>query len=57
MAYGKNANKARRAMRKTYKSKRKADQVFYALANKRGKGKSRTAKVKSAYKKKSRRRR
>jgi hypothetical protein len=49
--YGKNALKARRAMMKQYGAK-KGKQVFYATANKRGKGKSRLAKVRSAYKKK-----
>lgn len=49
-AYGKNANKAYRAMQKTY-GKKKGKQVFYALANKKGKGKTRLARVRSAYKK------
>ena len=53
--YSKGARKAYRAMTKRY-GKKKGRQVFYATANKRGKGKTRTAKVRSAYRKKSTRR-
>lgn len=45
------AAKARRAMRKRY-GKKKGDRVFWATANKRGKGKSRDAKARSAFKRK-----
>jgi hypothetical protein len=51
MPYGKGAKKARSSMVKQYGAK-KGKAVFYATANKRGTGKSRTAKVNSAYKKK-----
>jgi hypothetical protein len=49
--YGKSAGKARRSMMKHYGAK-KGKQVFYATANKRGRGKSRGARIRSAYKKK-----
>jgi hypothetical protein len=45
------AGKALRAMRKRY-GKKKGDRVFWATANKRGKGKTRDAKARNAYKKK-----
>jgi hypothetical protein len=54
-SYSKNARKAYRAMQKQYGAK-KGRQVFYAVANKRGKGKSTSAKVRSAYKRKRKRR-
>lgn len=47
------AAKARRAMRKRY-GKKKGDRVFWATANKRGKGKSRDAKARSAFKRRGR---
>ena len=52
------AAKARRAMRKRY-GKKKGDRVFFATANKRGKGKTLDARVRNAFKRKrkSRRRR
>ncbi len=52
--YPKGARKAYRAMTKRYGAK-KGRQVFYATANKRGKGKSRSAKVRSAYRKRRKR--
>lgn len=55
-SYSKGARKARRAMMKTYGAK-KGKSVFYATANKRGKGKSRRARVNSAFKKRRRKRR
>jgi hypothetical protein len=48
-----NAAKARRAMRRTY-GKKKGERVFWATAMKRGKGKTRDAKVRNAYKRKRR---
>lgn len=45
------AAKALRAMRKRY-GKKKGTSVFWATANKRGKGKTRDAKARSAYKRK-----
>jgi hypothetical protein len=49
--YPKGAKKAYRSMLKRY-GKKKGRSVFYATANKRGKGKSRSARVRSAYRKK-----
>jgi hypothetical protein len=49
MPRSKNASKAKRAMVKTY-GKKKGTQVYYATANKRGKGKSMAAKERSAFK-------
>jgi hypothetical protein len=51
--YPKGARKALRAMQKRYGTK-KGRQVFYATANKRGKGKTRSARVRSAFRKKRR---
>lgn len=48
--YSKGARKALRAMQKRYGAK-KGKKIFYARANKRGKGKTRAAKVRSAYRK------
>ena len=45
------AAKARRAMRKRY-GKKKGERVFWATAMKRGKGKSRDVKARSAFKRK-----
>jgi hypothetical protein len=50
MPYNKGAKKTRRAMRRRY-GKKKGNRVFYATANKRGRGKSRTARVNNAYRK------
>lgn len=47
-AYSKGSNKALRAMRKRY-GKKKGTSVFYAKANKYGKGKSRARKANSVY--------
>lgn len=49
--YPKGARKAYRRMQKQYGAK-KGRAVFYAVANKKGKGKSTSAKVRSAYRKK-----
>jgi hypothetical protein len=54
-SYSSSARKAYRAMQKQY-GRKKGRQVFYALANKRGRGKTRRKKVNSAYKRKRRRR-
>jgi hypothetical protein len=50
------AAKARRAMRKRY-GKQRGDRIFWATAMKRGKGKTRDAKARSAYKRKKKSRR
>jgi hypothetical protein len=52
-SYPKAAQKARRAMMATY-GKKKGLQVFYATANKRGRGKTRMARVRSAFRKRRR---
>jgi hypothetical protein len=52
-SYPKSARKAYRAMQKTYGAK-KGRQVFYATANKRGKGKTRSARIRSAYRRRKR---
>lgn len=49
------AKKAMTAMRKKYGTK-KGTRVFWATANKRGKGKTRDAKARSAYKRKRKKR-
>lgn len=49
-AYSKGSRKALAAMKKKYGSK-KGTSVFYALANKRGKGKTRASKANSVYSK------
>lgn len=51
--YPKGARKAYRSMTKRYGAK-KGRSIFFARANKRGKGKSRSARVRSAYRKKKR---
>ena len=53
-SYPKGARKAYRRMQKQYGTK-KGRSVFFALANKKGKGKSQSAKVRSAYRKKKKR--
>jgi hypothetical protein len=50
MPYNKGAKKAKSAMIKQY-GKKRGTSIFYATANKRGKGKSRTARVNNAYRK------
>jgi hypothetical protein len=52
-SYPKGARKAYRSMTKRYGAK-KGRSIFFATANKRGKGKSRSARVRSAYRKKKR---
>lgn len=47
-AYSKGANKALRAMRKRYGTKR-GTSIFYAKSNKYGKGKSRPSRANSVY--------
>jgi len=54
-AYSKGSRKALAAMRKRY-GKKKGTSVFYAKANKYGRGKSNSAKANSVYSKGSRRR-
>lgn len=49
--YPKGARKALAAMKKRYGAK-KGRSIFYAKANKRGKGKSMSARVRSTYRKK-----
>jgi hypothetical protein len=49
-SYSKGAKKALRSMRRRY-GKTKGEQVFYAKANKYGRGKSRLRKINSVYKK------
>jgi len=54
-AYSKGSRKALAAMRKRY-GKKKGTSVFYAKANKYGRGKTNSAKANSVYSKGSRRR-